>query len=69
MRHAGLELAVLRFRMGVLQYRVAAHLGVSPQYISMVERGRKPIPAGFSERYRRALDELCQQPRARELRK
>ncbi len=54
----GLELKVERLRAGVLQYEIAAALGVTPQFVSMVEIGRKTAPPDFEKRYRAALKRL-----------
>ena len=39
----GLDLKVARLRAGLRQYEVAARLGVSASYLSMVETGREPL--------------------------
>jgi transcriptional regulator with XRE-family HTH domain len=54
----GIELKIERIRAGVLQYDVARVLAVSPQWVSLVETGRKSPPPGFVERYRAALQRL-----------
>jgi hypothetical protein len=61
----GLELKFFRLEHGVLQWHLASALLVSPQYVSMLESGRKPLPEGFDERYRAAVVELSASARSR----
>jgi len=51
----GLELKIERIRAGLKQYEIAAALNVTPQFVSLVELGRKRPPAGFVERFLEAL--------------
>jgi len=54
----GLDLKLRRIRAGAKQYDVAAALGVSPQFVSLVELGRKQPPHRFVERYLETVDRL-----------
>ncbi len=58
----GLQLKFERLQAGVLQYRLAAALGVTPQFVSMVELGRKPLTEEFTRRYRDVLEQLRVRP-------
>lgn len=44
---------------GISNKLLAAHLGYSPEYVSMVLNGKRE-PPGAEERFRQAVEELCQ---------
>lgn len=44
-------------KCGISNKRLAAHLGVTPEYISMVLNGHRE-PDGIEDRIRRAIDEI-----------
>lgn len=52
----GKELRKLRIDKSELLKDMADRLGVSPAFISAIETGRKPIPAGFVGRIAAAYD-------------
>jgi DNA-binding XRE family transcriptional regulator len=60
----GFDLQVARLRVGLAQYRLAQRVGVSPQFLSAVERRRKRPPQGFLERCMAIVDDYRQRMRA-----
>jgi transcriptional regulator with XRE-family HTH domain len=53
----GYELKMRRLAVRLDQYKVAAKLGVTAQFISAIELGRKRVPIGFAERYLAVVDD------------
>jgi hypothetical protein len=58
----GFELKVERLRREIAQFRIAAALDVTPQFVSAIELQRKRMPAGFADRYLEALARLISAP-------
>lgn len=56
-KNMGLELKLLRIRLGLKQYYVASKLGVAPNRLCEMELGRRPIPTELLETLTRVLDE------------
>lgn len=49
----------LMHRLNISNTQLAAHMGMTPEYISMVLNGHRE-PAGIEERLRKAIDEIAQ---------
>lgn len=54
------EIVGLMHKYGIPNKQLAAHLGVTPEYISMVLNGHRE-PAGIEDRLRKAVDEIAKQ--------
>ena len=53
------EIVGLMHKQGISNKLLAAHLGVTPEYISMVLNGHRE-PAGIEDRLRNAINEIAQ---------
>ena len=51
------EIVGLMHKYGISNKQVAAHLGITPEYISMVLNGHRE-PAGIEDRLRKAIEEI-----------
>lgn len=51
------EIVGLMHKHGISNKQLAAHLGVTPEYISMVLNGHRE-PTGIEGRLRKAIDEI-----------
>ena len=51
----GIDLKIMRIRAGLLQYEVAAKLGISPSRLSGIERGRVESSPELAERIQEAI--------------
>ena len=56
------EIAGEMHKHGISNKQLAAHLGVTPEYISMVLNGHRE-PTGIEERLRKAIDEIVENER------
>lgn len=52
------EIAGQMHKYGISQKQLAAHLGLTPEYISMVLNGHRE-PTGIEDRLRKAIDEIA----------
>jgi len=57
----GIDLKLRRIERGIKQWELASRIGVSPQRVSLVENGRKPVTTEFARRYMEALEELAKE--------
>lgn len=53
------EIVGLMHRHGISKKQLAAHLGMTPEYISMVLNGHRE-PADIEARLRKAIDEIVE---------
>jgi transcriptional regulator with XRE-family HTH domain len=51
------EVAGLMHKHGISNKQLASHLGLTPEYISMVLNGHRE-PAGIEDRIRKAIEEI-----------
>lgn len=54
------ELVGQMHKWNISQKRLAAHLGHTPEYVSMVLNGHRE-PAGAEEKFRKAVEEIIQE--------
>ena len=52
------EIAGMMHKHGISNKQLAAHLGVTPEYISLILNGHRE-PAGVESRLRKAIDEIA----------
>ena len=52
------EIVGLMHRFGISNKQLAEHMGMTPEYISMVLNGHRE-PDGIEDRIRRAIDEIA----------
>ena len=57
------EMRRRRRQRGISQATIAEAMGLTEDYVYCIESGQKPVPKGFLDRYKKALEELkCQTP-------
>ena len=56
------EIVGLMHKYGISQKQLAAHIELTPEYISMVLNGHR-VPAGIEDRLRKAIDEIANDKR------
>ncbi len=57
--HGGIELKLMRVRLGVRQYRVAQVLGIPPSSLCDIENGRRPVGPIEAAKIAEAIRELA----------
>lgn len=57
----GKNLKDVRENLGVLQQDVARAIGISPQYLSLLESGRKHWTTALHDNYNRELERLAKE--------